>query len=254
MKNKLLKKIVGWFDYKIITKDHFKNQRLISQNSFLNLENVLKNLFYKNRMNFIIQIGANDGNRFDILNSFIKDCKVNSLLVEPVIENFNSLKRNYSGLDFVKFENSAISLQGDILNLYKVKMNMIEYYEKKYGEHIRGISSVYKKHLIKHGIKNNDIEKIKINTLTTSELLKKHNILNFDLLFIDAEGYDASIAIDFLQQSKLRPIIILEYIHVKNKKFITLIDLLKINNFIYFIINENLVCFPSEKKHLLELN
>ena len=47
MKNKLLKKIVGWFDYKIITKDHFKNQRLVSQNSFLNLESVLKNYFIK---------------------------------------------------------------------------------------------------------------------------------------------------------------------------------------------------------------
>ena len=227
---------------------------MVSQNSFLNLQNILKNLFCKNRINFIIQIGANDGCRFDILTSFIKDYKIHSLLVEPIIENFNSLKKNYSDLEFVKLENSAISLQGDILNLYKVKIEMIEDYEKKYGEHIRGISSVYKKHLIKHGIKKNDIEKININTLTISELLKKHNILNFDLLFIDAEGYDANIAIDFLQQSKLRPIIILEYIHVENKKFVSLIDLLITNKYVYFIIDENLVCFPSEKKHLIMFN
>ena len=38
---------------------------------------------------------------------------------------------------------------------------------------------------------------------------------------IDAEGYDGNIVIDFLSNSSLRPIIVFEYIHIKNKLFDT---------------------------------
>ena len=251
MKNKILKKIVGLFGYKIISKDLFKNHRLVSQNNYLKIENILENLFKENKINYLIQIGANDGKRFDILNYFITTHKIDSLLVEPIIDNFNSLKKNYSDFGFVKIENSAISVKNEILNLYKVKKSMIDHYEKKYGDHIRGISSFYKKHLIKHGIKKNHIDEENVKTLTALELTQKYNILNVDLLFVDAEGYDGSIVIDFLENTKFRPIIILEYIHIEIKKFETLTKLLAINNFIYFIIDENLICFPREKRDLI---
>lgn len=251
MKNKVLKKIVGLFGYKIISKDHFKNQRLVSRNNYLKIENILESLFQKKKISYLIQIGANDGKRFDILNHFVTTHRIDSLLVEPIVDNFNSLKKNYSNFNFVKIENSAISQKDEILNLYKVRETMIDHYEKKYGNHIRGISSFYKKHLIKHGIKRSHIDKENVKTLTALELVQKHNILNFDLLFIDAEGYDANIAIDFLENTKFRPIIILEYIHIKKEKFKNLIELLELNNFIYFIIDENLICFPEEKRDLI---
>ena len=43
----------------------------------------------------LIQIGANDGSRFDELNIFIKKYKIKSVLVEPINEYFEDLKRNY---------------------------------------------------------------------------------------------------------------------------------------------------------------
>ena len=49
MKNKVLKKIVGLFGYKIISKDHFKNQRLVSRNNYLKIENILESLFQKKK-------------------------------------------------------------------------------------------------------------------------------------------------------------------------------------------------------------
>ena len=84
MKNKILKKILGIMGYKLIEKKLFKNDRLISTKSYLTLNRLLKNLFEEKKINFLIQIGANDGSRFDILNNYIKTYKIKSLLVEPI--------------------------------------------------------------------------------------------------------------------------------------------------------------------------
>ena len=77
MANKFLKKIIGNFGYKLIEKNLFKNQKLISGKSFLKVEKLLEVMFKDKIINNLIQIGANDGIRFDTLNSFIKkyQCK-----------------------------------------------------------------------------------------------------------------------------------------------------------------------------------
>ena len=80
MKNKILKKILGILDYKLIDKNYFKNNRIISKTSDLNDKKIIENLF-KNKIKQVIQIGANDGKRFDNLNKFIKKYKTKSILV-----------------------------------------------------------------------------------------------------------------------------------------------------------------------------
>ena len=50
-------------------------------------------------------------------------------------------------------------------------------------------------------------------------MIKKYNLDLIDLIFIDAEGYDADIVEDFFKNSLKRPVIIFEYLHVSNKKF-----------------------------------
>ena len=67
MKHKILKKILGILNYKLIDKNYFKNFRIISNTAALNDEKLLKNL-YNHKIKQIIQIGANDGVRFDNLN------------------------------------------------------------------------------------------------------------------------------------------------------------------------------------------
>ena len=157
MKNKLLKKILGIIGYKLIDKEHFKNDRIISNKSYLTIDRLLKNLFEKKKINSLIQIGANDGIRFDILNHYIKEYKVKSILVEPIIENFENLKKNYRKYDFIKFENSAISVNGKVNYIYKVNPENF----KEYGDHIPGISSFNIKHLVKHGVKKKTYKKRK---------------------------------------------------------------------------------------------
>ena len=95
---KLIKKTIEALGYKIIEKKLFKNQRLVSQNSILTTSNFLKKYFDEKKINSLIQIGANDGLRFDDLNYYIKKYKIKSILVEPIEEYFINLKKKLSKL------------------------------------------------------------------------------------------------------------------------------------------------------------
>ena len=74
---KFLKKIVGIFGFKLISKNLIKNERLLSKSDILSLNAILTNLFDQNKINGLIQIGANDGLRFDDINKFIKKYQIN---------------------------------------------------------------------------------------------------------------------------------------------------------------------------------
>ena len=95
MKHKTFKKIAGIFGYKLFNKNHIKNNRILEVNSYLKSEKILNFLFDQKIINNLIQIGANDGLRFDILNYYIKNYKIKSILVEPIRKNFEDLKNNY---------------------------------------------------------------------------------------------------------------------------------------------------------------
>ena len=247
MTNKILKKIVGAFDYKLVEKNLIKNNRLIHSKSILNLNLILKKIFDNQKIKCLIQIGANDGSRFDELNIFIKKYKIKSVLVEPINEYFEDLKRNYKNFENVYFENSAITVGTKKKEIFVVNNKNIN----DYDEHIKGISSFDKNHLIKHGVKSNHILKKKINCISILNLLKKYNISNLDILFIDAEGYDGDILIDFFSSSTQEPILIFEYIHIKNKIFKDLVSILTNKKYSYFNINENLICLPKKIEKFL---
>jgi len=83
-------------------------------------------------------------------------------------------------------------------------------------------------------------------------LIDKYNIKELDLLYVDTEGYDGKIVYEFVVKTNLKPIIIFEYIHIENKFFNKLINLLNEEKFKFFSINENLICYPPNKDFLLE--
>jgi len=148
-------------------------------------------------------------------------------------------------------ENSALSINNEILFLYKVNP---EYFDK-YGTLSGGISSFYKEHLFKHGIKENHIIQEKVNQISFDELLKKYNISSFDLLLIDTEGYDCRIINDFfLKVKKIKPFIIFEWSHIKNSELENTLNEIINNNYSFFPIGDDIFCFPIEKNILLQLN
>ncbi len=250
MKNKILKKIVGLFGYKIIDKKDFKNKRTISKITSLKIDLVLKNLFLNNNIKKIIQIGANDGQSFDELNKFIKKYKTQSILVEPIKEIFLKLKENYKEFENVNLQNLAISVDNEINSIFKVKEN----YTNLYDEHIKAISSFKKKHLLDHGVKEKHIISENVNKISIRELIENNNFNDLDLLYIDAEGYDGKIVKDFLKTNKSRPFIIFEYIHVDNDFFDELLNILTQENYKIIQLNENILCYPENKIIKLDLS
>jgi len=242
MVHKILKKFFGALGYKLVDKNLLKSQRLISSKSHLTVKLLIDSLVKKGKVKSLIQIGANDGLRFDVLNKYIKEYKIDSLLVEPVPFYYSKLKDNYSENDFVKLEKSAISKKSGTISMYIVKRDYLD----KYDEHIKGINSVNKKHLNKHNVKSNHIEKISVECLSPKDLLKKYKINNSDLVFIDAEGYDGDIVISFLDYINFQPIIIFEFIHIEYDIFLNVIKKLDNKKYNYFSIDENLICFPNK--------
>ncbi len=241
---KFIKKTLESFGYKLVEKNLIKNERLISHFSYFKLEKILEHLFKNGKISFLIQIGANDGKRFDVINRFIKKYSTKAIFLEPIIANFNDLKKNYLNHENLIFENLAISVDNKITHLFKVKDDKLNLY----GEHIIGITSFELNHLIKHGVKKNHIIKEEVKTISITELIKKHSVKNFDLLLIDTEGYDGEIIIDFLNKSNMKPIIIFEFIHVKNEILKKTLDLLIEKKYFFFKIDENIVCYPIEKE------
>ena len=245
MNNKILKKIAGIYGYKLVDKNYIKNNRTIEDSTYLTINKLLNSLFSYKKINCLIQIGANDGLRFDILNQYIKKYKIKSILVEPIKKTFDDLVENYKNYNNVIFENVAISVNNQISHLYKINDSR----ENKYrDEHFRGIMSFDKNHLIKHGVKKKDIIKEVVRSISINNLIKKHNLDMIDMLFIDAEGYDANIIEDFFKTSLMRPIIIFEYLHVSNQKLEDLVYSLNEKKYFFFSLNENIVCFPEEKQ------
>jgi len=250
MKNKILKKIIGIFGYRLIEKRLFKNNRTLSKHTSFNIKKILEAIFANNKIEELIQIGANDGVSFDELNFFIKKYKTKSLLVEPIKNNFNLLKENYKDSNNISFENSAISINNEISYLYKVNPKYIH----KYGSHIPAIPSFNKDHLINHGVKNKHIVFEKVVSLSILDLINKHKFNTLDLLFIDCEGYDGKIVLDFLSTVEMSPIIIFEFVHIDNEFFEKVLNKLLDKNYLFISVDENVVCYPKSKKININLN
>jgi FkbM family methyltransferase len=249
--NKILKKFCGIFGYKLLTKNYIKNKNYLSKFSSLDLEKIISNLVKKKIINSLIQIGANDGMSHDHLHSIIKKFRLESLLLEPIKKYFLDLQNNYSNYDNVRLENSALSTNNEILFLYKVNPENFN----KYGTLSSGISSFYKEHLLKHGIKEKHIIKEKVNQISFDGLFTKYNISSFDLLLIDTEGYDCHIVNDFFSKvKKIRPILIFEWSHIKNSELENTLNVIINNNYFFFPVGDDIFCFPIEKNISLQLN
>lgn len=242
MKNKLLNKIAGWFGYKIIEKKLYKNNRLIDRFSPIKTESLISIMCRKNLITRVVQIGANDGERFDVLKKFILTQNIKALLVEPINEPFQKLKLKYANSENILLENSAISVKNLHNEMYLLNPNFAKFYDS----HIPGISSFKKSHLLKHGVKNKHIIKRKINSISIKNLLEKHNFLDLDLLYIDAEGYDAEILLDFFKSTNKKPIVIFEYIHIGHDTFYKLLEILNKNGYKILRADENLVVINKE--------
>jgi len=245
--DKFLKKILGSLGYKIFPKDTVKTERFIESLS-INCGDLIKLLIDKKKINNVMQVGANDGKSDDFLRSSInKDTKV--LLIEPIESAFLDLKNNYSDFTNVEFINKAIDIEKGKKKIYSVNPTHYDYYKKKYNSKdvswLTVLASFEESHLINHGVKPNHIHSTDVDCTTFKDLIEQYNFNKLDLLIIDTEGYDNVLVKNFLEDTKIRPLIIFEWIHMKKNDAKNVIELLEANNYKFFKLNKDLICIQN---------
>jgi|RhiMethySRZTD1v2_1073278.scaffolds.fasta_scaffold262035_2 FkbM family methyltransferase len=140
------------------------------------------------RLKFV-QIGANDGMRFDGLYGFVTRHPCSGVVVEPLPDVFERLRANYADYPLIVPINKAIHETADVLPLFRVAPDALV----RYSGWAAGIASFDRSHLLRHDIAPGDIIEQPVSCTPLMQLLEDTATLDADLLQIDAEGYDSAI-------------------------------------------------------------
>ena len=141
----------------------------------------------------LVVIGAHIG--VHIQQDLEKYKNQNILLIEPVPHNVGALKKNTSKFKNIIIDPISVSSKKEIKKFYFVKAESIN----KLGKHwASGIGSFKKQHILDHKTKRFNIEEIdidfvEIQSLSFSDLTRKHSISSIDKLQIDVEGSEYEI-------------------------------------------------------------
>jgi len=161
------------------------------------LDRLLRELARNSSKVFFLQIGANDGKRFDPIWDFVNSNRetVSGIVVEPVQEYFEELRNNYNDFTNIVTINAAI-------HNTKRRMEMYVFDSKKasgFDGWVKGIASFNAAHHTLSGIPKAVMRKVSVPCLSLESLILARQINHLDLLLIDTEGYDAQIlmSIDF---------------------------------------------------------
>lgn len=178
-----------------------------------------------------VQIGSNTGAvENDPIRDFIKS-GWRGVLIEPVPSLFEELKKTYAGYQNLSFENVAISNRKGMAKFYRVKEHAVK---NSFPIHWTDQLGTLQPEIIFKTfpfITEQDLYTIDVPCMTLQEIVDKHQLIDIDLLQIDAEGQDAPIllSIDF---ERFRPkMIIFEHLHMREDQFTECLFHLKIHGY-----------------------
>lgn len=168
-----------------------------------------------------IQIGANDGLRWDPLRRSIVRNRWTGIAIEPLPSVFPLLKRNYAHVHGVQCEQLAVGAKDEMLTFWTMSDGFLDglhadvqlYYNRKSSFHRAAVEKALTsfddeqlEYLSKRGHSPvginvpEAISSVQVECLSVNTLVRRYrNGKSPDLLSIDAEGHEATIipAIDF---------------------------------------------------------
>ena len=161
-------------------------------------ELLLYELLKKNGGLYFVQIGANDGIRFDPIYGFVKANRhqVSGIVIEPLSAYFDQLCDTYRTFPNITPLNKAIHTSEKEMLIYQVSPDR----HSDYPSWVTGISSFNKDKLIdSDGVDPGAIISEAVQCISLDQLIRENDLSSIDLLQIDTEGYDYEIisAIDF---------------------------------------------------------
>ena len=154
---------------------------------------------------FFVQIGANDGVSFDPLHPILvrHADRVRGLVVEPLRDKFELLRRTYAALPGVVPVNAAIHRSERRMTLYRVDPAR----ERRLPAWAKGIASFDPHHHERTRTAPGLIVAEEVDCLPLAELLERHGVDHVDVLVTDTEGYDYEI-VSGLDFARLKPALI----------------------------------------------
>ena len=148
-----------------------------------------------------VQIGANDGLRNDPVREFIIRDHWEGVLIEPLPEVFELLKRNYAKRSGLTFLNAAIAQEEGSLSFWTFQPEFLRSLPVEARMDYLRKASFDKEHVKKFLQDQPDsvLREIPVPCLTLSGVVKRYLPGGIDLLVIDAEGHEPQIirSIDF---------------------------------------------------------
>lgn len=159
---------------------------------------------YKNRGEFaFIQVGANDGIRFDDLYSFVTIIKSKGVVVEPLPDFHDVLSTVYRHYPDITARQVAIHPTQKKCTLYRVDPDRLH----ELPPWAAGIASLDPHHHERTKIAKEYIIEEEVDAVSLMELIKESGFHQIDLLQIDVEGFDAEV-IKMIDFDKCKPAII----------------------------------------------
>lgn len=150
-----------------------------------------------------IQIGANDGIRFDNLYTFVTERKCRGVVVEPLPDFFERLALNYKDCPNITPIRAAIHPSQRKCKLYRVDPKRL----RELPPWAAGIASLDPEHHKRSRTPNEFIIEEEVDALPLMELIENSGFTKLDLLQTDTEGFDAEI-INMIDFDRIVPAII----------------------------------------------
>jgi len=232
---RFLKKILDGLGFVLLRKHEGFEVNWVPVVNELNRVNLLEFLIISELnigWNGLIQIGANDGVKSDPFRALILKYKLKAILIEPNPVVFKKLSNNYENCSFASLENSAINVGED-------NSNLIPFYELQSSNGIDAVDytgfSTLDEQVIKKAKSTNPgtiINKVLVNCLSVSDLVKKYEIEKISVLVIDAEGMDIELCKEFFKINLFPILIYIEILHQKSNDIKLLIQLFLSHNYL----------------------
>ena len=162
-------------------------------------------------------------------------------MVEPLPGSFKKLRENYKNINNLDLVNKALDKDNKVKKFYQVGDKYLNFYH----QNISVLSSFNRDHLIKWGINKKHIESINVECINWNNLFNHYNFLDVQIICIDTEGYDHVLINNLLSETKVRPVIVFEWVNISNSEFNKLLNLLKKENYEILKFKKDIICFRS---------
>lgn len=145
-----------------------------------------------------LQIGGNDGCLADPAYKYIKESNWRGVIVEPVPEYFDMLRKTHEGRSRIECVNVAIDTRSGHREMYKVKSDVVRSQLAQTGDYwLQGCATFSKEILFRNALTEDDIESVPIRTTTGVDLVRDYALEACDVLIIDVEGAEDIVLSSF---------------------------------------------------------